>query len=110
MSIFGPRTALAFFVALPFVAAAALAGCATPVLDPAEPADPLSCTQLASKRDGMRLARTQAAAKQRDPWTFVIPFAVDGRHVAAPSSVDDADRWLAHFDIEARVLGCPVRG
>lgn len=109
MSMFGPRSALAFFVALPFVAAVTLAGCAAPVLDPSAPApDTLSCTQLARQKDGLRMARTQAVAKQRDPWTFVIPFAVDGHHVAAPRAVDNADRSIASLDIQARVLGCPL--
>lgn len=110
MSIFGPRTALAFFVALPFVAAVALAGCAAPVLDPSEPVPGApSCTQLARQMDGMKMARAQAVAKQRDPWTFVIPFAVDGRHVASPNAVQDADRSIASMDIQAQALGCTLR-
>ncbi len=111
MSIFAPRfgstAALAFFVTLPFAAAVTLAGCATPVLDPSAPApDSVSCTQLAKDMGGVKMARTQAVAKQRDPWTFVIPFAVDGRHVASPKAVEDADRSIAALDVRARLQGC----
>lgn len=113
MSISAPRfgsiSALAFFVALPFVAAVTLAGCAAPVLDPSAPApDGPACTQLAKDIGGLRMARAQAQAKQRDPWTFVIPFAVEGRHVASPNAVQDADRSIAAMDVQAQLLGCPL--
>jgi hypothetical protein len=51
-----------------------------------------------------------AVEKQQDPWKFVIPFAVAGRHVAAASSVGDADRWLAELEAHAHSKGCVLHG
>lgn len=103
-SITGPRSALACFVALPFAAAAFLAGCAT-ASNEVTPSS-LSCTQLVSEISGARVARVQALEKQQDPWKFVIPFAVAGRHVASSSSVSEADRWIEELDQESQRKGC----
>ena len=104
MKINKPRVALAGFVFLPFVVAAVLGGCASTSNEIAP--DSLSCTQLAAEIDGTRIARVQAVEKQQDPWKFVIPFAVAGRHVASEASVADADRWLAELSQAAERKGC----
>jgi len=108
MQIISYRTALVCFVQLPFVVAGVLAGCATASNDRA-PAE-LTCEQLAAEVAGTRVARTQALEKQRDPWKFVIPFAVAGHHVASASSVGEADQWLAELDAAARAKGCVRHG
>jgi hypothetical protein len=108
MKIVSARAALASFVLLPFAVAAVLAGCATASNEIAP--DTLSCEQIATEMAGTRVARTQALEKQEDPWKFVIPFAVAGRHVAAASSVNEADRWLAELGTEAQRRGCLRRG
>ncbi len=107
MSIFGPRAALACFVALPFATAAFLAGCATASNE--VPVTSMSCAQIEHEIAGTREARLLAVEKQQDPWKFVIPFAVAGRHVAAASSVSEADRWLDELDTQAHNKGCVVR-
>lgn len=106
MSIFGPRTALASFVALPFAVAAFLAGCATASNE--VPVNALSCKEIETEIAGTRDARMLAVEKHQDPWKFVIPFAVAGRHVAASSSVGEADRWLAELNAQAQSKGCVV--
>jgi hypothetical protein len=101
MSIIGPRSALATFVALPFIAAALLAGCATTVHE--TPAPSLTCDQLAVEIAATRVARAQALETRQDPLTLVVPFVV-----AEASSVGTADRVLAELDARARAKGCTL--
>jgi hypothetical protein len=101
MSIIGPRSALATFIALPFIAAALLAGCATTVQE--TPAPSLTCEQLAVEIAGTRVARAQALEKRHDPLTLVVPFAF-----AAASSVGEADSVLAELNARAREKGCTL--
>src|SRR5262245_19515507 len=100
MSIFGPRSALATFVALPFIAAALLAGCATIIQE--TPAPPLTCEQLAVEIAGTRVSRAQALEERHDPLALVAPF------VAGASSVGEADRVLAELNARAHQKGCTL--
>jgi hypothetical protein len=101
MSIIGPRSALATFVAVPFIAAALLAGCAT--TNQETPAPSLTCEQLAVEIAGARVARAQAPKKLQDPLKLVVPFAV-----ADALSVGEAESVLAELDARARAKGCTL--
>ena len=87
---------------VPILSVVCIAGCATPLPEPAQ----LSCARLDKELVATEQARRLAVEKREEPFEFVLPFAVGGVHVASDTAVVAADRWLARLRAERQVKGC----
>ncbi|WP_028998777.1 hypothetical protein [Azohydromonas australica] len=102
------KTRHATALACTLLAAASLAGCASPQAAPQRAPALASLTCEALRED---IARTEAARraaldKQQSAWKAVVPFAVAGRYASGKSAATEAEQRLAALRAGLVDQGC----